>query len=126
MCRQLGFPHGTWVDSTTNPAFPDRVLVDNGDFQYLAPATPVADEGAADDARQNFWISSDQLLCRGTEERLVDCDLGFGFFPDDGAISACRTFRRLPSVRQAVACRMFPVVAALEKVTTPGAGAHPP
>ena len=62
--------------------------------------------------------------CRGTEERVTECDIGAGFLanttecPIDASDYGART------LQLHVACRRFPVAEALEAVTTPGAGVH--
>lgn len=107
VCRQLGFPHGTTVDPSSNPLPP----VDDG---YYSSYDPDVEE--ATEAQERFWLN--QVTCRGPEERLVDCDIGQGFRPRNAGCPAL-------AQRLTVACRTFAVSEALEDVTTPGAGAIP-
>ena len=102
VCRQLGFPHGTRV----NPLTPDAR--GGGSFRDYE----VTEE--AEEPVERFWLSS--VMCRGLEGRLTECSLGQGFRDNDAGCSA-------EAHRIHVACRQFPVVEALEAVTTPGAGA---
>lgn len=71
----------------------------------------------------------DQVSCTGKEERVPACDLGPGFLedPDDEETADNSTCQNRftasdnsPTLH--VACRQFPVVEALEGVTTPDAG----
>lgn len=100
VCRQLGFPHGTLVDPTTNP--PN----DLSDFSFTA------DE--AEEPQERFWLSS--VRCLGPEDTLNDCDLDAGFRTRN---TGCNFL----SSRLTVACRSFAVSEALEDVTTPRTGA---
>ena len=110
VCRQLGFPHGTVVDSLTTQ--PDSVY----DYLFFSSEFEVTEE--AQEPQGRFWL--DDVKCRGPEARLVDCDLGTGFADAEGN-SVCAE-EDAPS-RLRVACRQFAVPEALEVVTTPGAGA---
>ena len=110
VCRQLGYPHGTPVRPLSNPADPPDS--DNGDYTYTENE-PVTEE--AEEPLGRFWLS--QAACRGTEDELLDCDLGPGFRRGN---AGCTSF----PVRVTVACRTFPVPAALESVVTPGAGVN--
>ena len=122
VCRQLGFPHGTRVDSlTARPQPPAEAPSPTNpptytyfyDYAYMS-ATEEAEEPV-----ERYWLSD--VTCSGPEGRLVDCDLGPGFRRNP---AGCR----LNPHRISVACRQFPVVEALEAITTPGAGAsicHP-
>eukprot|EP00892_Ulva_mutabilis_P004968 jgi/Ulvmu1/2843/UM144_0008.1 len=103
VCRQLGFPHGTEVDPSTNP--PDRDPNER-DYSYTAET----DE--AEEPQERFWLS--EASCRGPEAMLTECDLGQGFRRRNAGCT------RNPS-RLTVACRTFAVSEALEDVTTPGA-----
>eukprot|EP00892_Ulva_mutabilis_P004965 jgi/Ulvmu1/2840/UM144_0005.1 len=103
VCRQLGFPHGTHVDPSTNP--PDRDPNERDDSYTAEP-----DE--AEEPQERFWLS--EASCRGPEAMLTECDLGQGFRRRNAGCT------RNPS-RLTVACRTFPVSEALEDVTTPGA-----
>lgn len=102
VCRQLGFPHGTLVDPSVNPA--------DDDPEYYS--TNLDDE--ADEPQERFWLSG--VRCRGPEDVLNDCDLGLGF--RNGNVGCSDSPSRLT-----VACRSFAVSEALENVATPGAGA---
>ena len=118
VCRQLGFPHGTVVDPSTNPVDGERLT--RGDYSYYYNGYGgITDE--AEEPQERFWL--DEVICSGTEERLVDCGLGEGF---RDRIPKCEFFSESPDfkpVRLSVACRTFAVKEALEDVTTPGAGA---
>eukprot|EP00892_Ulva_mutabilis_P012696 jgi/Ulvmu1/979/UM103_0006.1 len=98
VCRQLGFPHGTVVDAL-EPGSSDNVEESQ---------LPVG----------RIWLQD--LLCRGREERVLDCDTVPGRFlrrRSEESFGSCpRSSRRLH-----VACRQFAVEAALEEVTTPEA-----
>eukprot|EP00892_Ulva_mutabilis_P001591 jgi/Ulvmu1/11432/UM076_0006.1 len=109
VCRQLGFPHGTLVDPLTNPFDPVRVEDDYGGF-YYSPTEPEDEE--AQEPEERFWLNF--LACRGPEDTLLECDLGQGFRTNNNGCSG-------GPVRLTVACRTFPVGAALEEVTTTGA-----
>eukprot|EP00892_Ulva_mutabilis_P007859 jgi/Ulvmu1/5445/UM223_0006.1 len=61
---------------------------------------------------ERFWLR--QLSCRGLEQEVLECFLGDGFITNSAGCSRQRG-------GLAVACRMFPVVEALEAVTTRGA-----
>ena len=110
ICRQLGFIHGTGVNPLGNPADTDADY-----YFYSDRAVEESEEPLA-----RFWLSSLAIFCNGPERRLVDCDLGNGFLPDANAQGPCSSPRN--QARLTVACRSFPVTAALENVTTPGAG----
>ena len=109
VCRQLGFPHGTVVDSlTTRTDLP---------FDYYF-ADVLSEEAQEPQAR--FWL--DGVQCRGPERRLVECDLGKGFIDaPDGGLASCS--EQQPASRLHVACRQFAIPEALEAVVTPAAGA---
>ena len=110
VCRQLGFPHGTMVDALTITV-QERIYNEYGGLLYDDYVTEVEENLAPQD---RFWLNV--LDCRGPEDTILDCDLGQGFRADN---AGCRS-----PVRLTVACRTFPVGAALEDDTTPGAGAH--
>lgn len=99
VCRQLGFPHGTRID-------PGR--------RRTAPRMTPDGSRVTEEPVERFWLSS--VSCLGPEARLVDCDLGSGFLQDN---EGCNSNPH----RIHVACRRFPVVEALEQVTSQGAGA---
>eukprot|EP00892_Ulva_mutabilis_P005579 jgi/Ulvmu1/3393/UM016_0009.1 len=109
ICRQLGFPHGTLVDPLNNPPEPERNYNDYGGLTY-GPYEPEAEE--ADEPQDRFWLNF--VDCRGPEDTLLQCDLGAGFRTNNNGCTQS-------PVRLTVACRTFPVGAALENVTTPGA-----
>ena len=103
ICRQLGFPHGTVVDGL------EPGNTDNVEESQL----PLG----------RIWLRD--LLCRGPEERVLDCDLVPRRFlrrRDEASFGSCGFSER----RLNVACRQFAVEPALEAVTTPDAGAQPP
>eukprot|EP00892_Ulva_mutabilis_P004962 jgi/Ulvmu1/2838/UM144_0002.1 len=105
VCRQLGFPHGTTVDPSTNP--PNFIP---GQDSFYTSYDPDIEE--AEERQDRFWLN--QVSCRGPEERLVDCDIGPGFRQNN---ANC-----LPAdQRLTVVCRTFAVSEALEEVSTPGA-----
>ena len=107
VCRQLGFPHGTRVDPlTAQPPSTEAPSPFNADNR------PPAEE--AEEPVERFWLSD--VACSGLEGRLVECNLGQGFRNNNAGCSS-------NPHRIHVACRQFPVVEALEAVTTPGAGA---
>lgn len=115
VCRQLGFPHGTRVDPLTAREPPPNdtmkpYIADNyGNYYDYALNVEEAEE-----AVDLFWLSD--VACTGPEDRLTDCGLGQGFRKNIG----CAGIRH----RLHVACREFPVLDALEEITTPGAGAQ--
>lgn len=113
VCRQLGYPHGTMVDGLFNVPDYDRFYRDYPVADYETyPYVPGTEENQLPQDR--FWLNT--VNCRGPEGSVLDCDLGQGFLSDN---EGCN-----PSpVRLTVACRTFPVGAALEEETTPGAGA---
>eukprot|EP00892_Ulva_mutabilis_P002373 jgi/Ulvmu1/12136/UM084_0063.1 len=107
VCRQLGFPHGTPVD-------PTEAEVDSTPDYYFGPFGPGS--GVTEESQlpqERFWLSA--ASCRGTEVRLVDCDLGPGFRTNN------RGCRGAAGTRFQAACRQFAVSEALEDVATPGA-----
>ena len=108
VCRQLGFPHGTAVDPTTNPQ-------GTGQRDFYSDTVPDVEE--AEEAQARFWLQG--VSCSGTEDRLVECRGGQRFLTDDE--DSCSS----DPLRLTVACRTFAVPEALEAVTTPGAGATP-
>ena len=110
VCRQLGFPHGTGIDPLTEPSPP---APEDGSYYYPGYYSYSTTE-EAEEPVDRFWLSD--VSCSGTEERLVDCDLGSGFRNNEGGCV------RSPH-RAHIACRQFPVVEALEAVTSPEAGA---
>lgn len=103
VCRQLGFAHGSIVDTRSPVVSPN-----NGNFQR-----EYEEEAAEVDAQEIFWL--DTVSCRGPETRILDCDVGRGYMFEN---------KRCPDnpFRLTVACRQFSVPEALEDVTTPGAG----
>ena len=109
VCRQLGYPHGTPVEPLSNRADPAGT---DGDYTFTPPE-PLTEE--AEEPQGRFWLS--QAACRGTEDKLLDCDLGPGFRRGNAGCTDS-------PVRLTVACRTFPVPAALESVVTPGARAN--
>ena len=110
VCRQLGFPHGTAVDPTTRtPSTAGGFAAAPFGFGFGDYSTEEAEE-----PQDRFWL--DQVSCSGTEEQLIECNLGGGFRSNNGGCT------RRPT-RFTVACRTFAVPEALEEVTTPGAGA---
>lgn len=109
VCRQLGFPHGTIVDPTTNPPDPVPGMID-----YYAYPDYAQEE--AEEPSERFWL--DDVFCRGPEARLIDCQLGQGFRQGNAGCT-------LNPLRVTIACRKFAVSEALEDVTTPRAGALP-
>eukprot|EP00892_Ulva_mutabilis_P012290 jgi/Ulvmu1/9433/UM051_0061.1 len=108
VCRQLGFPYGSIVDPSVNPRDPEP------DDDFMFPYDP--DE--ADEAAQLIWLGL--FTCRGPEAAVLDCDIGSGFFGRDFGCPRGRGRVQAPT-RFSVACRQFPIVEALEAVTTPGA-----
>ena len=118
VCRQLGFPHGTRVDPlTARPPPPEQAPSPYSSYYYsyyydYGSATEEAEEPV-----ERFWLS--EVTCSGPEGRLIDCDLGPGFRNNN---AGCR----FNPHRIHIACRQFPVVEALEAITTPGAGADLP
>ena len=111
VCRQLGFPHGTPVDPTEAEEINDY---DDYRFFFTALAPEAVEESQR--PQERFWLSA--ATCRGPEERLVDCDLGPGFRTANRGCTATGV------TRFQAACRQFAVSAALEDVTTPGAGTN--
>ena len=120
VCRQLGFPHGTRIDPLTSrpppPSTPDYEALSPDATSYSSSYndyvySPSMEE--AEEAVDRFWLS--EVTCSGPEGRLVDCDVGPGF-RDNNAGCDSRPHRIH------IACRQFPVVEALEEVTTPNAG----
>ena len=115
VCRQLGFPHGTRIDPLTaeaprpsppdgEPPSPNAIYYDYGSIDPTEEAEEPVDR---------FWLS--EVTCSGPEARLIDCDLGEGFRNNNAGCSS-------RPHRIHIACRQFPVVEALEEVTTPDAG----
>eukprot|EP00892_Ulva_mutabilis_P007855 jgi/Ulvmu1/5441/UM223_0002.1 len=113
VCRQLGYPHGTPVNPLGNA--PDSGGSDY-DYSFLYAESAVEE---AEEPVGRFWLSYGRVSCNGPEQRLMDCDLGDGFLGD--ARGPCTSTQN--RARLTVACRSFPVTAALENMTTPGAGA---
>lgn len=105
VCRQLGFPYATPVDSFIARPEPDYGNFDSPPFPRFAEE--------AEEESEIFWLRGVQ--CGGLEEELSECDLGSGF----RAVSGC------DQDRLHVACRKFAVEAALEAEVTPGAGVLP-
>ena len=116
VCRQLGFPHGTRID----PIAPgEPAPAGDYDYTYDYASYTFTEEGGQPSGR--VWVN--RALCRGPEERLLDCELGDNsrrFLPDG---ARCEGFNNFGGSRVHIACRQFPVVEALEAVSTPGAGA---
>lgn len=110
ICRQLGFPHGTGLNPIGNPADTEA------DYYFYS------DRGVeeSEEPLGRFWLSTSGVICNGPEQRLIDCDLGSGFLQDASGPGPCFFDRN--NARLTVACRTFPATAALENVTTPGAG----
>eukprot|EP00892_Ulva_mutabilis_P007291 jgi/Ulvmu1/4934/UM204_0006.1 len=117
VCRQLGFPHGTRVDPLTArppPPTPDPDVAPSpyssyyyGNYYDYSSITEEAEEPV-----DRFWLSS--VMCNGPEGRLIDCDLGQGFRNNN---AGCNSRPH----RIHIACRQFPVVEALEEITSDGA-----
>lgn len=131
VCRQLGFLHGTALLPGGNPSMPVPRRSTNCDYDYDSydDDCDYYNIFLSDYRRERRMIYIEEALppvdvvwldgsttpeCFGPEERLVDCDLGLGV--TDG------TSPRLNRGRLTVACRQFAVEAAMEAVTTPGAG----
>ena len=122
VCRQLGFPYGTRVDplKALEPFVPRGgvALPPSSTYYYSFYEYYVNPDGIVEEAEEpvdRFWLGA--VTCNGPEERLTDCNLGDGFQDDNrGCIPGSLTHR------VHVACRHFPVVDALEAVTTAGAG----
>lgn len=111
VCRQLGFPHGTVVDSETTR--PDLY------FDYYFN-DDIGEESEVPLGR--VWLNA--IQCSGPESRLVDCNLGPGFLPAASVEQACfRLGSEAPPSRLYVACRKFAIPEALEAVVAPAAGA---
>ena len=108
VCRQLGFPHGTTVDPTTNP---------QGTGQRDPFTGTVPDVEESQEQQERFWLSG--VSCSGIEGRLVDCRGGENFLAEDAQFGC--SFEPL---RLTVACRTFAVPEALEAVVTPEAGVN--
>eukprot|EP00892_Ulva_mutabilis_P011168 jgi/Ulvmu1/8423/UM043_0001.1 len=106
ICRQLGFPHGTLVDSSINPPDPGSDYRDP-DYSFSGYEPEEAEE-----PQERFWLN--EISCRGPEDRLTECDLGQGFRRGNAGCTR-------QSSRLTVACRTFAISEALEDVTTPGA-----
>ena len=105
VCRQLGFPHGTPVD-------PREAQTEVSEYSFYGGLYDTPDE--SEGPQERFWLSA--ASCRGSEERLVDCDIRPGFrTANEGCTGTSVT-------RFQAACRQFAVSEALEDVTTPGAG----
>lgn len=102
ICRQLGFPYATPVNSFIARPEPDY---DNFDREFFPRFAEEAEEES-----EIFWLRDVQ--CGGLEAELSECDLGVGF----RALSGC------DNDRLHVACRTFPVDQALEARVTYGAG----
>lgn len=111
VCRQLGFPYGNGI----NPLRinPERFDSDAEDDEYSNSYNYVEE---AEEPQERFWLSDVQ--CTGVEDRVEECNLGLGF---RRRLLPCRG----ANPRFTVACRTFPIVEALEAVTTPGAGEPP-
>ena len=118
VCRQLGFPHGTRIDPLTSrppPSPPDGEAPSPYTTYYYSSYydyDSITEE--AEEPVDRFWLS--EVTCSGPEGRLIDCDLGEGFRNNNAGCSS-------RPHRIHIACRQFPVVEALEEVTTPDAGA---
>lgn len=111
VCRQLGFPHGTPVRtrSVTGASIGD---INNFSFLYT-DYTSYDSVEEAEEPQERFWLSN--VDCAGLEQELLACNVDPGFIDNNEGCSN--------PFRFTVACRMFPVAAALEDVSTPGAGA---
>lgn len=111
VCRQLDFRHGTVIDAQT-------VEIDQDEYSYGYSyfVEEAQDGGFGSLDGERFWLNDVQ--CRGSEDRLTDCDLGVGFLERDSQICQADGLVRLH-----VACRQYDVPEALEAVTTPAAGA---
>ena len=123
VCRQLGFPHGTRIDPLPAQAPPPSLSDGEGPSPYTTDYDSTYDYNnnidEAEEPVDRFWLS--EVTCSGPEARLVDCDLGLGFRNFNDGCSF--TFTSSPH-RIHIACRQFPVVEALEEVTTPDAGRY--
>lgn len=115
VCRQIGFPYATLIDPIETAT--DETYADPGDYgyDYSFRAAGEYEEGGDESAR--IWFRAPDVRCRGTERRLLDCDV-----PAEFGVAPGRCGGDLP-VRLHVACRQFPVEEALESVGTDGAGA---
>eukprot|EP00892_Ulva_mutabilis_P011614 jgi/Ulvmu1/8825/UM049_0005.1 len=122
VCRQLGFPHGTLIDPIAvarprPPPNPDYEYVFDSYTTYESEFSSLVTEGLvteeAEEPVERFWLTTGDVQCRGTEGRLVECDLGSGFQNNPRCGPA--------PYRLSVACRQFPITDALENITTPGA-----
>ena len=111
VCRQLGFPHGTSVDPTSNPrAGPDATDLYT---YYIIDYSLTGEESMEPSA--GTWL--DAFACQGTEERVLDCPVTLSI-RNDYAFTRETDF----DLRLTVVCRSFAVPEALEEVTTAGAG----
>ena len=119
-CRQLGFPHGTRVDPLTSRPPPPSQSDGEASSPYATYYISYFDNSdtteEAEESVDRFWLT--QVTCSGPEGRLIDCNLGQGFLDNDTVGPGCR----FEPHRIHIACRQFPVVEALEAVTTPDAG----
>lgn len=108
VCRQLGFPHGTRVDPSINPAEADRdILV----IEEYAANFALRDADEAEEPIGRYWLS--RTDCEGTEEQLLDCDLAGGFIATNAQNARCFVAAG-ESSRYTVECRMFPLPGTVE------------
>jgi hypothetical protein len=111
VCRQLGFPYGTIVDSWA----PTKLQEGHNDYAFYDYNTKVEE---SEEPGLPMWLSA--LVCKGSEATVAECDLGTGFTEHRRPLD-CR-----PATRLAVACRSFAMVEAQEAVSEPPAGACAP
>lgn len=73
---------------------------------------------------ESVFLSS--VECQGTEAAVSECDLDQGFLTNTTAcpLGDYEDDLGFGTLQLHVACRQFPVLEALEAVTTPGAGTH--
>ena len=101
VCGQMGFPHGLSIDPSVNPAGADEDILEYGaHLQNFA----LDDAEEADEPQERYWLA--RATCNGSEEQLLDCDLGDGFLDEDYEYLQCPLEG---TVRMTVACRMFPI-----------------
>lgn len=122
-CRQLGFPHGTRVNPLNARPPPDEVTdYPYGTVDYSYRSYDYTDAEEAEELVDRFWLSS--VSCIGTERNLTQCDLGVGFRENNAGCTPENLLRLSQNSvhRLHIACRQFPVLEALERITSPGAG----
>ena len=97
----MGFPHGLNIDHTVNPAEADEDILEYGAHDRNFAFT---DAEEAEEPQERYWLG--QAMCMGTEEQLLDCNVGNGFLDEDTDFQECP---RAGTFRLTVACRMFPI-----------------